>query len=521
MIEYMQILAGSFGVGLVSGIIAVLFYYRTQQKSLTELKREQSRARARNKEDLERERRDALLKIKDEIHKRRSDFELESKKARIELQHLQHKYQKKEDTLERREGILDELRNELQQKERDLAKRLDRLNTDEVQLKRIYEDLVLKLEKISGMTRDEAKKVLTESLQDEVKFDNQKWIAKVEEDTRLQAKEKATDIVCTAIQRFLSEQVTLHSSSVIQLPNEEMKGRIIGKEGRNIKALEMATGMEFVIGETPEIITISGFNPVRREIAKRALHKLMQDGRINPTRIEETVAQCEEELEANIEEIGQNAVLEFGFSNVHPELIKLLGTLYFRTSYTQNNLVHSKEVAYFCRMIAAELGVNEEMAARAGLLHDIGKAVSAEIEGPHALVGADLAKEYGEDPVIVNAIASHHDDIPAKNIFGLIVHIGDAISASRPGARKETLSTYIKRLEQLEEISQGFDGVKKAYALQAGREIRIIVDETSLDDEKAAMLARDIAKKIEDAINFPGQIKVNVIREKRIIEYAK
>jgi len=521
MIEQIMILVSLFGTGLAIGIISVLFYYKAQSKSLAQIKQNQSLAREKNKEYIDRERREALLRLKDEVHKRRSDFELEMKKARIELQNLQHKYRKKEDTIERREDMLDELRNELQQKERELAKRLDRLNTDEIQLKRIYQELVLKLEKTSAMTKEEAKKILTESLQEEVKLENQKWIAKVEEESRLQAKEKSINIICSAIQRYLSEQVTLHSSSVIQLPNEEMKGRIIGKEGRNIKALEMATGMEFVIGETPEIITVSGFNPVRREIAKRALNKLMQDGRINPTRIEDTVAQCEQELEANMEEMGQQAVLEFGFSNIHPELIRLLGSLYFRTSYTQNNLVHSKEVAYFCRMIAAEFGINQERAARAGLLHDIGKAVSAEVEGPHALVGADLAKKYGEDSVIVNAIASHHDDVPAKNIYGLIVHIGDAISASRPGARKETLATYIKRLEQLEDISREFEGVKKAYALQAGREIRVIVDEVALDDEKASMLARDLAKKIEEAISFPGQIKVNVIREKRIIEYAK
>lgn len=519
--EYIQIILAALGAGFGIGTVSVFLYYKSQEKSLVVMKRERDRARERNKEELEQERREAILKLKDEIHKRRSDFELEAKKARIELQHLQHKYQKKEDTLDRKESMLDELRNELQQQERSLANRLDRLDTDETQLKRIYEELVLKLEKVSGMTRDEAKKVLTESLHEEVKLDSQKWIMKVEEEARATAKQKSSDIVCSAMQRYLSEQVTLHSSSIIHLPNEEMKGRIIGKEGRNIKALEMATGMEFVIGETPEIITISGFNPVRREIAKRALNKLMQDGRINPTRIEETVEQCQKELDANIEELGQQAVLEFGFSNIHPEIVKLIGTLHFRTSYTQNNLVHTKEVAYFSRMIAAELGVDEEMAARAGLLHDIGKAVSAEVEGPHALVGADLAKKYGEDPIIVNAIASHHDDIPPKNIYGIIAHIGDAISASRPGARKETLSTYIKRLEQLEDISRDFEGVKKAYALQAGREIRIIVDEVVLDDEKAAMLARDIAKKIEEAINFPGQIKVNVIREKRIIEYAK
>jgi len=519
--EYLQLVASAGGVGFFVGVIAVLLYYRAQEKGLSQVKRDRALARERSREEIEKERREALLKLKDEIHKKRSDFDLEVKKARIEMQHLQHKYQKKEDTLDRRETVLDDLRNELQQKERSIAKRSDRLNTDEIKLKKIYGELVFKLEKVSGMTRDEAKKVLTESLQEEVKLENQKWIGKVEEEARLTAKERSTDILCTSIQRYLSEQVTLHSSSVIQLPNEEMKGRIIGKEGRNIKALEMATGMEFVIGETPEIITISGFNPIRREIAKRALDKLMQDGRINPTRIEETVAQCEKELEANIEEIGQQVVLEFGISNLHPELVKLLGALYFRTSYTQNNLVHSKEVAQFCRMIANELGVDGDVAARVGLLHDIGKAVSAEVEGPHALVGADIAKQYGENPTIVNAIASHHDDIPPKNIYGLIVHIGDAISASRPGARKETLSTYIKRLEQLEDISQAFEGVKKAYALQAGREIRVIVDEVALDDEKATILARDIAHRIEEAISFPGQIKVNVIREKRIIEYAK
>lgn len=519
--EYLEIIAGSLGAGFSIGAVVVLLYYRSQGRSLGQLKQERNLAKEKNREEIEQERKETLLKLKDEIHKKRSEFELEIKKTRIELQQVQHKYQKKEDLIERREAMIDELRNELQQKERALAKRLDQINSDEIQLKKIYSDLVTKLEKVSGMTRDDAKKMLTESLQEEVKLENQKWIGKIEEESRLSAKEKSIEIICTSIQRYLSEQVTLHSASVIQLPNEEMKGRIIGKEGRNIKALEMATGMEFVIGETPEIITISGFNPVRREVAKRALGKLMQDGRINPTRIEETVALCEKELDANIEEIGLQTILEFGLSNVHTELIKMLGSLYFRTSYTQNNLVHCKEVALFCRMIANELGLNGEIAARVGILHDIGKAVSAEVEGPHALVGADLAKKYGESSIVVNAIASHHDDIPPKNIYGLIVHIGDAISASRPGARKETLSTYVKRLEQLEEISQAFAGVKKAYALQAGREIRVIVDEVSMDDEKATVLARDIANKIEETINFPGQIKVNVIREKRVIEYAK
>ena len=473
------------------------------------------------KAQAEEERKRSLLSIKDEIRKKRNDFEFEMKKQRIELERLAHRSQKKADDIERREELVDELRRDLHLKERDLAKRLDVIAIDEVRLKKVHENLVKKLEHISGFKREEAKRILVESLQDEVKFECQKWIAKIEEDARITAKEKATRILSIAMQRYLSEQVTLHSSSVIQLPNEEMKGRIIGKEGRNIKALEMATGMEFVIGDTPEIITISGFNPIRREIAKRALTKLMNDGRINPTRIEETVQKCEELLNASIEEIGQQAVLEFGLQGVHPEISKLLGKLHFRTSFTQNNLVHSKEVGYFARMIAAELGLDEHLAARCGLLHDIGKAVSAEVEGPHALIGGDLAKKYGEQPIVINAIAAHHEEVPSISIYSLITHIADAISASRPGARRETLSTYIKRLEQLEDISLTFPGVKKAYALQAGREIRVIVDETSLDDEKSIILARDLAKRIQDEMNFPGQIKVNVIRETRAIEYAK
>jgi ribonucrease Y len=510
-----------FIIGVASGIVGMLVYFWYEKNSLAAFKHEKKLIYKKDCEDLERKKRESLLKIKDETHKRRSDFDLEMKKGRIELQNLQHKYQKKEDFLDKRESTLDDRRNEIHRQERDLEKRLDILRNDEIKLKKIYVDLVEKLEKISGMTEAEAKKVLTESLQEKVKLETQKWVLKVEEEARLTAKEKSVSIICTAMSRYMSEQVTLHSSSVIQLPNEDMKGRIIGKEGRNIKALEMATGVEFVIGETPEVITISGFNSIRREIAKRALNKLMQNGRINPTRIEETVEQCGKEFEVQVEEIGQQAVLEFGFGNIHSELVKTLGMLYFRTSYTQNNLEHSKEVAYFSRIIAAELGVDELIAARIGLLHDIGKAISAEIEGPHAIVGGDIAKKYGEDPIVVNAIASHHDDVPSKSIYGFIVQMSDAISASRPGARKETLSAYIKRLEQLEDIANGFDGVKKAYALQAGREIRIIVDEINMSDEQSSILARDIAKMVSETINFPGQIKVNVIREKRAIEYAR
>lgn len=508
-------------MGIISGITIVLLFFKLRKEQIYQTKQTIQNLQRKAKEDIEKEKRDSFMNLKNELHKKRSDFDLELKKIKIEQQRINHKLQKKEDMLEHREVLIDDLRKELQQKERELSKRLDILSVDEVKLKKLYDELVIKLEKISGLKIDEAKKILFESLEKDVTLENQKWLSKVEEEIKETAKDKVADILANTMQRYLADQVTIHSSSVIHLPNEEMKGRIIGKEGRNIKALEMATGMEFVIGDTPEIITISGFNPIRREIAKRALNKLIQDGRINPTRIEEVVAKCEQEIEESIEEIGQQAVVEFGFRGINIEIIKLLGKLHFRTSFTQNILVHSKEVAYFARMLAAELGLDENIAARAGLLHDIGKAVSAEVEGPHALIGSDLAKKYGEDPIIVNALASHHEEVPAKSIYGLITHIADAISASRPGARRETLSTYIKRLEQLEEISNTFDGVKKAYALQAGREIRVIVDEVNLDDEKATILAREIAKKIEETVNFPGQIKVNVIREKRIIEYAK
>lgn len=510
-----------FFLGGLGGSFIIFFYAFLKKKQLHQTKLSIEALLRKAQEDVDRDRKFAQLELKSDIYKKRSDFELEMKRDKIELQRVQNKCQKKEDMLDNRETLLDDLRKELQQKERDLARKLDVVGVQEDKIKRLYDELVFKLEKLSGIKQDEAKRILFESLTKEVKLVNQKWIAKAEEESREQAKQKSVDILCSTMQRYLAEQVTLHSSSVIHLPNEEMKGRIIGKEGRNIKALEMATGMEFVIGDTPEIITISGFNPIRREIAKRSLTKLIQDGRINPTRIEETVLKCEEEIEHLIVEIGQQTVLEFGFRGVHQEIVRLLGKLHFRTSYTQNQLVHCKEVAYFARMIAGELGLDTEIAARGGLLHDIGKAVSAEVDGPHAIIGGDLAKEYGEDPIVVNAIASHHEEVAPISIYGFIVHLADAISASRPGARKETLSTYIKRLEQLEEIAAGFEGVKKAYALQAGREIRVIVDEDRLDDEKSFLMAHDLAKRIEEEMAFPGEIKVNVIREKRFIQTAR
>lgn len=510
-------------VGTASIVLGLVFllYVRKRLSHASHLLA-QAQEKWRNvKRDIENERREALVKLKDEIHKRRNEFELEVKRERLELERFQNKINAKYDNLEKKEQRLEEQSHELQQRERQLSRTSDKLRINEQKIKTLYNELIAKLENITGMTREEARKELMGTLEAEVRLTSDKWVQKVEEETKQIAKDKSINIMVTAMQRYVADQVAPHSSGIVQLPNEEMKGRIIGKEGRNIKALEMATGMEFIIGEIPEIITISGFNPVRREIARRALEKLIADGRINPSRIEETVAQCEKEIDEMIEEFGKEAILELNLQGVNQEIVTLLGKLHFRTSFSQNVLVHSKEVGLFARLIAQELGLDGTMALRAGLLHDIGKAVSAEVEGPHALIGADIAKRCGEDPIIVNAIAAHHEEVPFTSIYGPIVMIADTISASRPGARRETLTAYIKRLEKLEEIASNFEGVKKSFALQAGREVRIIVEEDYLDDEKAAMLARDIARTIEKEMTFPGQIKVNVIREKRSIEYAR
>jgi len=511
------------GLGITGFLIAVvmLFYAKKRIDKANKFLSE-SRVKWKDiKREIENEKREAFLKVKDDIYKKRQEFELEIKRERIELDRLQSKLNLKYENLDKKEENIDEIKRELQQKERMLLRTEDKIRSDENKLKKMYSDLVSKLERLSNMTQNEAKQTLLNTLESEVKLASQKWIHKIEEDAKETAKNKAREIIVSSMQRHVADLVSPHSSGIVHLPSDEMKGRIIGKEGRNVKALEMATGMEFVIGDTPEVITISGFNPIRREVARRALERLIADGRINPTRIEEMVEQCEAELGEIIEDYGRQAVLEFNLQGVHPELITLLGKLHFRTSFSQNVLVHSKEVAQFCRMIAQELGVDGEIALRAGLLHDIGKAVSAEIEGPHAKIGADIAKRCGEDPIVVNAIASHHEDGAFKSIYDPIVVIADTISASRPGARRETLASYLKRLENLENIANSFDGVKKAYALQAGREVRVIVEEDSLNDEKAKTLAGEIAKKIEEEMSFPGQIKVNVIREKRVVEYAR
>ncbi len=505
--------------------LAGLWYAKKKYQEAHELINRSSDKIKIMKRDIENERREQLLKVKDEIYKRRQEFELELKQANSDFDKKQSKLSVRYEAIEKKEAQLDDLKNELQQKERKLARASELFYATEERVKLLSNELVLKLESLSGITREQAKKELSDSIHAEVQNSNQRWIQKVEEEARQTAREKAAHITITAMQRYVVDQVSSHSSSIVRLPSEDIKGRIIGKEGRNIKALEMATGMEFLIlAEAPEIITISGFNPIRREIARRSLEKLIGDGdrsRINPTRIEETVAACEKEVDDIIQEYGKNAVLECNIQGVHPEVVTLLGKLHFRTSYSQNVLDHSKEVGFFSRMMAQELGLDGNIAMRAGLFHDIGKAVTAEVDGPHAQIGGDILKRCGENALVVNAVAAHHEEVPFASMYAPIVVIADTISASRPGARRETLTTYIKRMEKLEEIANEYPGVKKAYALQAGREIRVIVEEDLLNDESALLLARDIAIRIEKEMNFPGQIKVNVIREKRAIEYAR
>lgn len=505
---------------LVVGIIILFYAQKKMFDAQAFLNQSKEKWNAVQK-NIEHEKRDSLLKVKDELYKKRKEFELELKRDRMDLEQKRDRLNQKYESLGHKEQRLDDLRHELQQKERELLKMNDSLRANESKLKKLYDDLIFKLEQLTGMSKEEAKKTLLNTLEAEVVHGAEKWIQKVEQEAQDLAKQKAAEITVTAMQRYTADEVSAVTSGSVQLPSDDMKGRIIGKEGRNIKALEMATGMEFIIDDSSEMIIISGFNPIRREIAKRSLERLVQDGRINPTRIEETVAKCEAEIDDLIQEYGKNTVLEFGLQGVHPEIVTLLGKLYFRTSFSQNVLQHCKEVGLFARMIAEELGLDGAKAFRAGLLHDIGKAVTAEVEGPHAIIGGEIAKRCGESEDIVNAIAAHHEEVVFTSIYAPIVVIADTISASRPGARRETFSAYIKKLEKLEDIAYSFDGVKKAYALQAGREIRIIIQEDTVSDEEAIALAREVAKTIEKEMNFPGQIKVNVIREKRAIEYAR
>lgn len=457
---------------------------------------------------------EALLEAKEQDLKLRNEFERETKEKKAEIQKMEQRITQKEDALDKKTEALEQQKSNLLKKEEEIQKLQEKISSQ-------HELMVQELEKVAQLTREEAKRLLTEEILDSTRHDVAVQVRNMEQQAKDEADINAKKIIALAIQKCAADQASELTVSVVPLPNDDMKARIIGREGRNIRALENATGIELIIDDTPEVVILSGFDPVRREIAKISLERLIADGRIHPARIEETVEKVSKEIDLQIKEAGEAAVFEQGIFGLHPELIKLIGRLKFRTSYGQNVYKHSMEVATLAGQMAAELGLDVNFAKRAGLLHDIGKAVDQEQEGTHIQIGADLAKKYKENANIVNAIMAHHGDVEPKTIEAVLIQAADAISGARPGARRETGTNYVKRLEKLEEIASGFAGVEKSYAIQAGREIRVMVKPEQVDDAQALFLAKDIAKKIETELEYPGQIKVNVIREFRSVEYAK
>lgn len=508
--------------GLIIGIVAGFIVRNlTMADKVREAQEQAERIVKDAAKEAETRRKEVEIDVKDKIYQARLDIERETQEKRQELVNLEKRLIQKENHLEKRGEQLERRDNELHRRDREVSVR-EKLAAEKMEQ---YEQALRKereqLERISGMSAEEAKRHLIKVMEEEAKFEAAKEIKRIEDEARSTAEKKAKEIITTAIQRYANEHVAEVTVSVVNLPNEEMKGRIIGREGRNIRALESATGVDFIVDDTPEAVIISGFDPVRREIARQTLEKLISDGRIHPGRIEDLAEKVKRDVEKNMREEAEKVLFDLGISNVHPEIVKLLGRLKYRTSYGQNNLYHAREVAIICGMMAAELGLDVALAKRAGLLHDIGKAVSHDHEGTHVSIGMDLARKYGESPKVVNAIGVHHGDVEPLCPESVLVAAADALSGARPGARRETFEAYIKRLENLEKIASTFKGVEKAYAISAGREIRVIVKHGDVSDAEASQIARDMAKKIHDELTYPGQIKVTVIRESRYVEMAK
>jgi len=507
--------------GIVIGLVIFLLSWLNFKSKKNALEKEKVKILEDARKDAERIKKDALIEAKDVVYQTKSDAEKELRERRSEINHLDKRLRHKEESFERKF-------EQLEKREQDLSKREKEHVTKErvIQDKQSHYDKLIKdqtqmLEKISGLGSEEAKELLLKKTEEEIRFETAKLIKKVEEEAREQADKKAKEVIGFSIQRYASDFVTDATVTAVSLPNDEMKGRIIGREGRNIRALESATGVDLIVDDTPEVVTLSAFDPVRREIARLSLERLITDGRIHPTRIEEIVEKVNKEVEAHIREEGEKAAFDFGLSGIHPELIKTLGRLKYRTSYGQNVLQHSREVAYLAGMMAGELRVNTKLAKRAGILHDIGKAVDHEIEGSHQEIGANLVKKYGENHKVTNAVLVHHGEGEPATVEAALVAAADALSAARPGVRSESIENYLKRLEKLEQMALSYKGIDKCYAIQAGREIRIIVKPDDVSDEMSLMISRELAKKIESEMTYPGQIKVTVIRESRYVEYAK
>lgn len=514
-------------VGIIIAIIATLviavpvsvYIANTRSKKAMEITIGNAEDKAREIIDeaikaADAKKREASLEVKEETIKARHDFEKETKERRAELQKYEQRVLSKEETVEKKATTLE-------RKEQSLASKEKNIETEKAQLQELQAKHLQELERISGLTSDQAKEQLLSAVKEDVKHETAMYVKEMETRAKEDARKKAKEYVVTAIQKCAVDHVAETTISLVQLPNDEMKGRIIGREGRNIRSIENATGVELIIDDTPEAVVLSSFNPVRREIARIALEKLIVDGRIHPARIEEMVEKATKEVETMMREEGEAATLELGVHGIHPELVRLLGRMKFRTSYGQNALKHSMEVAQLSGLLAAEIGVDVRMAKRAGLLHDIGKSINHEVEGSHVELGVNLCKKYKENPIVINAVASHHGDEEPESLIACLVQAADAISAARPGARSETLESYTTRLKQLEEIADSFQGVDKTFAIQAGREIRVMVVPEQISDDDMILLARDISNQIEENLDYPGQIKVNVIRESRVVDYAK
>ncbi len=515
---------------LFSGLILALFFGILVgffiRKKFTESKVESIETLSRKiveeaKKEAETVKKEAMLQAKDSLYQMKMEFEKETKDRKQEIQDQEKRLLSKEQNLDRKMEVLEKRENEIEKKERHTQHKEKEAVELKENLERLMEEHHQKLEQLAGISSQEAKNLLIQSMENEAKHEAAKTMRRIEQEAREGSDKKAKEILGLAIKRYAGDYVAEKTVSYVNLPNEEMKGRIIGREGRNIRAIEAATGIDLIIDDTPEAVILSGFNPVRREVARLSLERLISDGRIHPARIEEVVKKVSQEMEVSIREAGEAATFDVGVHGIHQELVKLIGKLKYRSSYGQNVLQHSLEVAFLCGTMASELGLNVKQAKRAGLLHDIGKAVDHEVEGPHAAIGADLVKRYGESNRVIHSIAAHHEEVQPESILDVLIQAADTLSGARPGARKEMLETYVKRLEDLEKIAQSFDGIGKSYAIQAGREIRIIVESEKVSDNELFILSQGIARKIEETLTYPGQIKVTVIREMRAVEYAK